>query len=594
MECVSLCECVCLCVPLHATYWNQCFTAARKCCHKAEAMVKTKATAKAKSSPTPKGKGKGKAKAKKSQSPKLPQETVADKAEASAASPPKQKGKPGKSENNDDEQDKNEKQPKPLEAKAEASAASPPKLKGKPGKRKKDDDRGEEDENEKNKWKLARDFQQPTAQGILDMFKAPGKLKYPKLPEPDTPAQEKVSEAEAVGTESQSAQFDHDDSIQPAAMSNQIQDEPVEHAAASVPEEASGSSGCNDKGAPCDASDKSPGIAEHHVPASNQSIEGNDSPDHALETKLELLLENTSASGLDDHDQAPESAPAPAVAPVDTSASSAPCAEGNDAQEPQEIGENDKAKVESGEDIAHCQRDVHEEGNKSTDEACEVGEAKSVEDVSALDSPEGHRSHVHEKFMQDRSARFKKIADLMKWPEKILQSSWQAQHDMTASNSSYDTYLQHMSGCMSGLRLSTAFSGIDTPAVALDMLSLGIAAELKLPLGERASFINTYAVEWFSKSREESPVAPKCVFGDMNLFWQDQLKPKLEAMQGSEQLAEVVMKLFESMEPSKLVRTDAYCYNCGTTCSVACLHCAHVCRHYIHECLLHKLQVYQT
>ena len=146
---------------------------------------------------------------------------------------------------------------------------------------------------------------------------------------------------------------------------------------------------------------------------------------------------------------------------------------------------------------------------------------------------------------------------------------WHEQQRRQPNEFSYEEFLQHLRTRLHGLRLSTAFSGIDTPGVALELLSLAIATELNLQAQDRPMIKNVYGIEWFSKSQlvlQESPCGPKHLFADMNAFWSDTMLEKMATLQEKGCLADVMVELMKTVKAETLVRSHAHCLICGKEC----------------------------
>ena len=144
----------------------------------------------------------------------------------------------------------------------------------------------------------------------------------------------------------------------------------------------------------------------------------------------------------------------------------------------------------------------------------------------------------------------------------------------------YTDYVDHMANRrMDSLSLSTAFSGIDAPGVALEMLSLAVAGELAptapLDVDLRPQILNLWGIEWFSKSRHElerSTCGPMHLFSDMSDFWSDVMQRKITGLMEQGNLAEVMMKLLKTTDVQHMVKSCAFCVKCNKECPVAWLH----------------------
>ena len=175
-------------------------------------------------------------------------------------------------------------------------------------------------------------------------------------------------------------------------------------------------------------------------------------------------------------------------------------------------------------------------------------------------------------------ARLCRLHELMNWPERVLDSMWKSHlgsNDSQPDVSKKRLLLEHIRSCTSGLRISTAFSGIDSPSVSLHGMYSAVAQELELPQPDGPVFDNLYGIEWYSKSQQElqrTPGGPKCLFTDMSEFWQQEFAPKVDSLLDTNQFLDVCRGLLKTVSASTLVKKQAYCINCQKVCNVPCLH----------------------
>ena len=124
--------------------------------------------------------------------------------------------------------------------------------------------------------------------------------------------------------------------------------------------------------------------------------------------------------------------------------------------------------------------------------------------------------------------------------------------------------------------MSSAFSGIDTPCTALECLGLGAMHELG-DCAQQISIQNMHAVEWLSKSQAQlrrAPNGPKCLFTDIDTFWTDDFKPKIEKLLEQGRFVEVMKDLLPKADHNVLkglIHTYGYCVNCDKMCDVTLL-----------------------
>ena len=248
-----------------------------------------------------------------------------------------------------------------------------------------------------------------------------------------------------------------------------------------------------------------------------------------------------------------------------------------DLGEPQclEPGESDLAHVHVPEP-EHHRTDLGEQGESDLahvpvpEHRSRDADFDSDEDASDDNDKNASRAAHHMLRQQDRKSR---LGDLMRWPEKMMDRLCNMGESSTETQK--NQVLHRMNERANGLRISTAFSGIDTPGIALSMMSLAIASGLGLPLEKRPRFVNLYGVEWYAKSQDElmtSPDGPSCIYGDIHNFWQDHMAAKVETLLSEGMFVTVMTDLLKSMKINSLVRADAFCVKCNKKCTVAHLH----------------------
>ena len=182
--------------------------------------------------------------------------------------------------------------------------------------------------------------------------------------------------------------------------------------------------------------------------------------------------------------------------------------------------------------------------------------------------------NVKAKFAADQARRKESIGEFLNWPTKLIQTMWKQQPEVEGdAGLEYGDMLSHLRGCICGLRVSTAFSGIDTPCVALDALAAAVATQSGDPIEKRPKFQNVYGVEWYSKSQYElqrSPHGPHCLFSDISEFWSQCMKQKLDTLIDQGQLVDVLTQLLSSptTDMSTITCSHAHCLNCNKMCEV--------------------------
>ena len=119
---------------------------------------------------------------------------------------------------------------------------------------------------------------------------------------------------------------------------------------------------------------------------------------------------------------------------------------------------------------------------------------------------------------------------------------------------------------MSETSLSTAFSGIDTPATAFLQLGLALCHELKMESSSAPLPRNHYAVEWSTACQQElleHPHSPDHLFTDISDFWHASIKAKVQALEGSSRLQDVLVPLVKA---GKATMNAAWCAKHGRIC----------------------------
>ena len=184
-----------------------------------------------------------------------------------------------------------------------------------------------------------------------------------------------------------------------------------------------------------------------------------------------------------------------------------------------------------------------------------------------------------------RRERMTSLHKLMQWPKTVLNRMWGSHiaAEMGADESC-DTslrlakrrgrFLEHMRTCATTLRMSTAFSGIDTPSTSLQCIALAASDELGLDVGEEPHFANVYAIEWYSKSQRElqaAPISPTCIFGNISDFWHAEMGPKVNTMLESGQFVTVMQRLMKNLPITSIVQNKAFCVKCQGRCEVMSL-----------------------
>ena len=160
----------------------------------------------------------------------------------------------------------------------------------------------------------------------------------------------------------------------------------------------------------------------------------------------------------------------------------------------------------------------------------------------------------------------------MQWPARMIDGLWNDQGETDPAK--IYVLLDNMRSTIDSISISTAFSGIDTPAVALSMLSIQVAQELEIDLQSRPMFNNIFGVEWFGKSADvllQSPHGPKCLFTDASHFWSDCMAHKVDGLLQQGRLVEVIKPLMKTGNIGDIMSRCAFCVKCQKPCEVSLL-----------------------
>ena len=245
-----------------------------------------------------------------------------------------------------------------------------------------------------------------------------------------------------------------------------------------------------------------------------------------------------------------------------------------DQARPSTIDKDDPAHMPADSHRADQDMQTHKQDRchqGQTPEAC-VAEA-SIGDATTTDK----RKTQLDALSNAQCDRIEKIKQLMSWPNKVLKASWKNQiasdqigdDDSHLSDDAFKKFLRQVGDTMSTLKISTAFSGIDTPIVALECLSVGLAKEAGVPVVDRPVIQNMYGIENFAKSQLElqrSPNGPKCLFDDMNTFWEPAFVSKMNSLIEQGTFVEVARELLKTTPTQSLISTHSYCVNCDSMC----------------------------
>ena len=175
-----------------------------------------------------------------------------------------------------------------------------------------------------------------------------------------------------------------------------------------------------------------------------------------------------------------------------------------------------------------------------------------------------------------RSERLQKLSTLFHWPERDLETLTAATCRSLADRA---PYLDHLHSVLQNCRISTSFSGIDTPCTAMGLLNLGV---LKMKHGDDFENVlkgdpfscwrshNLWACEWQGAAQEEllrHPAAPQCLFSDISHFWLDSVAAKIPSLVESRRAVKTLMKQCKAATGVKL---DAPCCVHNKNCTAPC------------------------
>ena len=196
----------------------------------------------------------------------------------------------------------------------------------------------------------------------------------------------------------------------------------------------------------------------------------------------------------------------------------------------------------------------------------------TCEKPHTLDADPDAVQTARDKFEETRQHRMEKLQSFMDWPLHALRKCWDAQDK--DERGTYNDFLDHLQEASSSLTVSTAFSGIDTPAVALAWLHCAVCHELGVLTAEEMpapGFSNIWGVEWYSKSQDvlmSSPHGPHCLFSDISEFWHDEIATRVNTLIDQGQLADVMKVLMRTTPIDKIIKPHATCIKCGKACEV--------------------------
>ena len=197
--------------------------------------------------------------------------------------------------------------------------------------------------------------------------------------------------------------------------------------------------------------------------------------------------------------------------------------------------------------------------------------------ASTTDANNENEQTEHQQYQglqEQQQRRRKHISNLMRWPERMLDtlrkttngSHKEGQDDQEHIRSDL---LRKVFKSINNLRISTAFSGIDTPSIAIQQISLATASCMGIQLDKRARCRNLYGIEWYSKSQDilvQMPDGPECLFGDMSHFWQPEIQSRVDTLLQKGNFVEVIQKLMQTTDVLSMVKHSGFCIKCQKQC----------------------------
>ena len=168
--------------------------------------------------------------------------------------------------------------------------------------------------------------------------------------------------------------------------------------------------------------------------------------------------------------------------------------------------------------------------------------------------------NLGDEYLARRQIRMHTLEQRFKYPKRMIESM------MTAAGLNKTTiestqWLRKLRQRLGSWTFSTSFSGIDTPNIATLMLCFGLD-ELDPDEPPTKPPQNKWACEISNACRSEmtdSINPPKCIFGNVQDFWEDALRSKVESIREQNLVERVLLPLVRSGEATK---SSAYCYKC--------------------------------
>ena len=170
---------------------------------------------------------------------------------------------------------------------------------------------------------------------------------------------------------------------------------------------------------------------------------------------------------------------------------------------------------------------------------------------------------VGDEYLALRQARLNRLEQRFKYPKRMLQKLMKMSQCQPKSHESIN-WLRSLSARLGRMTFSTAFSGIDTPNIALLMICSagGILGDGDVPFEPPK---NVWACECLQASRRElmnGVNPPQHIFGNVQDFWQHVLRTKINGILEAHLIEKVLWPLILSGEATQ---SKAWCHTCQKT-----------------------------
>lgn len=168
---------------------------------------------------------------------------------------------------------------------------------------------------------------------------------------------------------------------------------------------------------------------------------------------------------------------------------------------------------------------------------------------------------IADEYLALRQARLNRLEQRFKYPQRMLKKLMKVAGCQPNSMESFN-WLKALSTRLGHITFSTAFSGIDTPNIAMLMICAG---------GNTCGDVtfrppkNVWACECLQASRTEmmnSMNPPQHIFGNVQDFWEPLLRTKIKGILEAHLIEKVLWPLILSGEATQ---SNAWCHTCQQT-----------------------------